>query len=361
MDRPVRIAVVGQVDAGLVADLRQLPRQPEVRALTSVVADTEALTRLQPDLLLVQFGEHASEEVGAVRLLQRLWPALAVAVVTDAAGEVTMGPVAARLAAQLIVYPDAPGQLAGAIEQRVQGGDRPRPEVFVDLAHGLSDEINNPLMFVSGHLQLLKAQLGQREDSNRRDQVDAALDGLGRIQAAVDRLRQLSEAAGGPRRREQVDLAELVARAVARRQPDVPSATVAMPAEAQTVTGDPDQLALAVTALVQFADEVAALASSAHLELTAATKARRVRVVARGQGLATWRLPNTFEPFYPQRLIRGQSHGLGLFLAQTVVQGHRGQATVRRLGDGALQLDFLLPAAEAAHEPDRADADAAEA
>ena len=69
-----------------------------------------------------------------------------------------------------------------------------------------------------------------------------------------------------------------------------------------------------------------------------------MRVVARGQGLATWQLPNTFEPFYPQRLLRGQSNGLGLFIAQTVVLGHRGQATVRRLQDGALQLDFLLPA-----------------
>ncbi|MEC7726263.1 MAG: ATP-binding protein, partial [Planctomycetota bacterium] len=59
--------------------------------------------------------------------------------------------------------------------------------------------------------------------------------------------------------------------------------------------------------------------------------------------LATWQLPNTFEPFYPQRLIRGQSHGLGLFLAQTVVHGHRGQATARRQADGGLQLDFMLP------------------
>ena len=46
----------------------------------------------------------------------------------------------------------------------------------------------------------------------------------------------------------------------------------------------------------------------------------------------------------PQRLVRGQSHGLGLFLAQTVVHGHRGQATARRHRDGTLQLDFLLPA-----------------
>ena len=103
------------------------------------------------------------------------------------------------------------------------------------------------------------------------------------------------------------------------------------------------QLQRAVTAIVQFADEIAALVTASHLRLDATESARRLRVVARGQGLATWRLPNTFEPFYPQRLIRGHSHGLGLFLAQTVIHAHRGQATVRRHPDGSLQLDFLLP------------------
>lgn len=343
MDRPVRIAIVGQVDERLVGDLRQLPLQPEVRPLVSVVADTEALMRLQPDLLLIQFGEHPAEDIGAVKLLQRLWPALAVAVVTDTHGEVAMGQVAARLSARLIVYPDTPGQLAAVLEQMLHGGDRPRPETFVDLAHGLADEINNPLLFVSGHLQLLRAQFDPQQEEARRDQVDAALTGLGRIQAAVDRLRLLSQAADGPGKRSQVDLAALITQAVAERPPGQPTATIEMPAGEQPVEGDREQLGLAMTAIVQFADELAALVPHSHLQLEATDNARRIRLVARGQGLSTWQLPNTFEPFYPQRLIRGQSHGLGLFLAQTVVHGHRGQATVRRRGDGALQLDFLLP------------------
>ncbi|MFN3244920.1 MAG: histidine kinase dimerization/phospho-acceptor domain-containing protein [Planctomycetota bacterium] len=343
MDRPVRIAVVGQVDDRLLGDLRQLPLQPEVRPMVSVVGDTEVLMRFQPDMLLVRFGEHPGEDIGAIKLLQRLWPALAVAVVTDSHGEVTMGPIAARLSARLIIYPDTPGQLAAVLEQMLHGGDRPRPELFVDLAHGLADEINNPLLFVSGHLQLLRAQFDPRDEQARRDQVDAALAGLQRIQAAVDRLRLLSQAADGPGTRTEVDVAALIAAAIAERAPGTPTATVQMPAGEQVVEGDREQLGLAMTAIVQFADELAAVVPHSHLQLEATDNARRIRLVARGQGLSTWQLPNTFEPFYPQRLIRGQSHGLGLFLAQTVVLGHRGQATVRRLQDGALQLDFLLP------------------
>ena len=343
MDRPVRIAVVGSVDEKLVGDLRQLPLRPEVRQVNSLVDDTEILMRFQPDLLLVQFGKAPEEDIGAVRLLQRLWPSLQVAVVTSTGGEVASGPIANRLASRLIVYPDTPGQMAAVLEQMLHGGDRPRPELFVDLAHGLADEINNPLLFVSGHLQLLRATLSGPDEQTRRDQVDAAVNGLQRIQTAVERLRLLSQAANGPNRHESIDLASLIANAVAERQPETEAASVTMPPGPQLVRGDGEQLALAITAIVRFADELAQAVSESHLQLSAQGDAHRLRVVARGAGLATWQLPNTFEPFYPQRLLRSHSNGLGLFLAQTVVLGHRGQATVRRLQDGALQLDFLLP------------------
>lgn len=343
MDRPVRIAVVGSVDEKLVGDLRQLPLRPEVRHVTSLVDDTEILMRFQPDLLLVQFGEAPEEDIGAVRLLQRMWTSLEVAVITSTGKEVASGPIARRLSSQLIVYPDTPGQLAAVLEQMLHGGDRPRPELFVDLAHGLADEINNPLLFVSGHLQLLRAALDGPTEEGRRGQVDAALTGLKRIQTAVDRLRLLSQAANGPHRCETVDLAALITHAVAERQPEGETASVTTPPGPQLVQGDCEQLALAVTAIVRFADELAITVTDSHLQLSSTDDAHRLRVVARGSGLATWQLPNTFEPFYPQRLLRSHSNGLGLFLAQTVVLGHRGQATVRRLRDGALQLDFLLP------------------
>lgn len=343
MDRPVRIAVVGPVDEKLAGDLRQLPLRPEVRHIATLVDDTEILMRFQPDVLLVQFGDSPEEDVGAVRLLQRMWPALRVAVVTSTEKEIASAPIATRLGSRLIVYPDTPGQLAALLEQMLHGGDRPKPELFVDLAHGLSDEINNPLMFVSGHLQLLRATFSSPDDQGRRDQVDAALTGLQRIQQAVDRLRLLSQAADGPARREAVDLAVIISDAVADRHPEAETANVTMPPGPQPVHGDREQLALAVHAIVRFADELAAAVPDCNLQLTASDDAYRLRIVARGAGLAQWQLPNTFEPFYPQRLLRSHNTGLGLFLAQTVVLGHRGQATVRRLKDGALQLDFLLP------------------
>ena len=345
MERAVRIAVVGPVDDRLAGDLRALPLHPEVRVSASLCGDSEALSRFQPDVLVIAFEPAAAEEIGALRLLRNLWPALAVVLVCRTEDELANTPLASRLHARLATYPSSPGELADAIEQARQHSDRPHADAFVDLARGIADEINNPLMFGSGHLQLLRATFEAASDRDRRDQIAAAQDGLQSIASSVDRLRQLSQAANGPRRREAVDLAALVDAAVAARENKEPPLATIAPAQApHLVQGDPEHLQTAIAAVVQFADDLARLGAESQLLLEALPGGHRLRLVAAGQGLASWQLPHTFEPYYPMRALRGHGYGLGLFLAQTVVLGHRGQATVRRQHDGSLQFDFALPA-----------------
>jgi signal transduction histidine kinase len=356
MERPARIALAGPVDDRLAGELRSLPLRPEVRVCTSLVADSEVLLRLQPDVLMIGLGGDSAEEIGALRFLRQLWPALGVVVVTNAAREVLDAPLAAKLHALLLVYPDAPGQLAAIVEQARVGGDRPRADVFVDLARGVADEINNPLMNVAGQLQLLRASLQALPERDRRDQVAAALAGVARIAAAVERLRLLSAAASGPRRRDDVDLTALLRAAIgARPRREGPGggaahavdsgvASVVVGDGPHVVRGDPEHLEPAVQALVRFADDLAAAGGNAEVRLDTFGDAQRLRIAAGGATVAGWQLPHTFEPYYPFRVLRGQAAGLGLFLVQTVVLGHRGQATARRQPDGSLVVDFVLPA-----------------
>ncbi len=343
MDRPTRIAVVGPVDDRLLGDLRQLPLRPEVRACRSLTIDTEALLHFQPEVLLLAFDDEPSEEVGALRVLRQLWPGVAVIVVVAPAHEIAIAPLAQKLHALLLVYPDTPGQLAAILEQARHGGDRPHADAFLDLARGVADEINNPLMFVSGYLQLLRAGL-QGEDRTRRDQVAAAMSGVARIEASVARLRLLTAAANGPRARGEVDLGAVLREQLAMAPRSDGTATVAGADGAHVVRGDREQLTAGVAALLRFADELAAAGASAQLRVDGGEGSRRLQLLAGGPALAQWQLPSSFEPYSPRRALRGQSAGLGLFLVQTIVLGHRGQATVRRLGDGGLQFDFVLPA-----------------
>lgn len=343
MDRPARIAVVGPVDERLVGDLRQLPLRPEVRACRGLTVDSETLLRFQPDVLLIAFDDEPSEEIGALRLLRQLWPGVAVVVVVAPALEVATAPLARQLHALLLVYPDTPGQLAAILEQARLGGDRPRADTFVDLARGVADEVNNPLMFVSGHLQLLRNNL-QAPERDRRDQIDAALAGVARIVASVDRLRLLANAANGPQARAEVDLAALVAELLDEQPRGASTATVVVGDGPHVVRGDRVHLQALLRSLLQFADELTAAGSPGQLRLEAVGDARRVRLVTTGSFVANWQLPHSFEPYYPARALRGQSSGVGLFLAQTVALAHRGQAIARRLADGSLQLDFVLPA-----------------
>lgn len=341
MDRPVRIVVAGPVDDRLLGELRQLPLRPDVRRSGSLLADSEGILLFQPDVLLLGLDRDHSEEVGALRLLQRMWPSLGVVLVAPPDRETETSPLALRLNAIVLPFPDAIGQLAAVVEQARLHSDRPRADVFADLARGVADEINNPLMTASGHLQLLRAGLDAAQERNRRDQVAAAMAGLDRVHAAVERLRELSIAAAGPRRRDTVDLEALCGRALAAKFGDAaPGFPFVVQPGQHTVVGDRDQLTTALATLVQFAADLSAAGTQVELCLLGTT----LVLTARGDAMAAWSLPQAFEPYYPSRALRGQSQGLGLTYVQTVVLGHRGQAVVRRLPDGCLRFEFALPA-----------------
>ncbi len=343
MERPLRIVVAGPVHDRLVGDLRQLPLRPEVRPVATLLADAEVVLRAAPDLVLVAFGPSAEEELGALRMLQRLWPNLGIVVVTPPEHEVAAAAIAQRLQAPLLPFPEAPGQLAAVLEQALQRSDRPRADVFVDLARGVADEVNNPLMFVSGHLQLLRADLQAAAERNRRDQIAAALAGIDKVHAAVDRLRAVASAATGPATWTEVDLREVVAQTLASAEHRAePACTI--DDGPQRVRGDRAQLGLAIAAIVRLREELHAAGASTELQLHPLGGGRCLRLAARGAPLAGWNLPQSFEPYYAARALRGQAQGLGLFLAQTVVLGHRGQATARRLPDGGVLFEFVLPA-----------------
>jgi signal transduction histidine kinase len=350
MDRPVRIGLAGIEDRRLLADVRALPMQPEVHTFDSIYGSTEAVVALRPDVLFAGVpdrSEDASDLVGALRLLHSLLPEVAVVAVAAREREVALATACRRAGAWLLLLPYQPGELACALHLALSRSDRPPDDVFLDLARGFADEINNPLLFLMGHLQLLQTHLDPVAARDQKEQLDSALVGAQRIQATVDRVRLLAQAAAGPRSTGPVDLhAELLA-ALARLPTKTPQPVVLREPEGGDfrVPGDVELLLPALDLLVRVASELAELGCSVHFTLTRLDGAVRLRLSLSGAGLDDWRLPRTYEPYYLNRLLRGSSQGLSLFVVQAAVHGHRGQATARRLPDGTLALDLhLLPA-----------------
>jgi signal transduction histidine kinase len=345
MPKVIRIALVEAGDSPLAEDLEGLSSSPRVRRFSTLFGDPEPIRRFRPTVLMIQTAGLGGEEIGAMRLLRALLPAATMVLVGDAADEVDLRRLGERFQARLLLRPYTHGELAGSMARAVAGNSRPSEEVFLDLARGIADEINNPLLFISGHLQLLHQHLDPGRDRARLDEVKAAQEGVQRIVGTVEKMRLLSRAASLDGTGEPVDLVPLLTEAVARAERGTgrrPRLSLPRGAEQGTVTGHRALLEAALGELCQLAIGFMGAGCQVSLSLARLVRGPRLRMRVQGDGLEDWQLPRTFEPYFLNRILRGSPHGLGLFLVQTVVHAHGGQALARRSADGALTVDLLF-------------------
>lgn len=344
MEPRTRIALLGPNLADLAAEFRALPSGPEVREFHSPFADAHLLREYRPQALLVALADGESDLPGALRMLRSQEPELGLALVCEAAGEPALEPLARRLGARLLARPWPPGQPAHLLRHLLAGSDRPAEEVFHDLARGIADEVNNPLLVASGHLQLLDALIGNG-DTALRPALAAVREGLDRIRAAVDRLRLLSRAATVPQRRTAEDLCDLATVSAGDAAPGLPVLREPDAAPIRVLV-DAETSRAVLAALAGLSGEFRASGTLVHWIVSRFPGAARLRLRIAGPACAPWRLPATFEPWFVSRVLRGTAHGLALPLAQAFFVANGGEALARRLPDQAVAIDFLLPAAD---------------
>ena len=349
MPPPARIAIVQDRDDGLPRLVGGVPGRPSVRIFDGVIAAFAEIVAFAPDTLFVDADSLDPEQVGALRSLAGSIDGLRFVLVTEPADEVALAPLAERLSAHLLVRPLDRRRLAAVLSMLGVPPGHPGPDTFLDLAKGVSDELNNPLLFVLGHLQLLETLLDPQRDLEALEQLHAARRGLDRIATTMDRIRTLGRARVLREPADRVDLiplstaawARLPAQARSRIREFVPPAFGPL-----VVRGDERLLAEAIGAFVAVGAELAALADAAALVIAPTDRGVRLRLELSGLQVGDWQLPRAFEPYHLNRVLRGTPHGLALFLVQTVVHAHGGQAVARRRDDGTVLLDLLLPAAD---------------
>lgn len=232
-----------------------------------------------------------------------------------------------------------------------------------DLVANVSHELKTPLTSIQGFSQALLD--GTAGDEPSRARAAAIIhEEAGRMRRLVDDLLDLArlEAGQTPLAREPVDVAELLRACAARFASAADEAGIALEVQAPpsmpAVVGDPERLGQVFGNLVDNAiKHSAGVPGGGRVALDAEQQDRMAvcSVTDNGPGIPAGDLPRVFERFYQvdkSRARRGglsnssgqaRGAGLGLAIAQEIVQAHGGRIAVESVEGLGTRFTVYLP------------------
>ncbi len=209
------------------------------------------------------------------------------------------------------------------------------------IAAGLGHEINNPLTYLRGNLDFLKAELHAwtmapeaRVAQEIGQALDEALEGSERIRRLVRDLKVLAPTAALDRM-ETVDLRAVADAAIAMTQHLAQGKAVVVREYGEVPLIHSNGAALAQVCFNLLANAVQAIAAvpggpgTIHVRIRASVQAPlTLEVSDTGCGIAPEVLPRIFDPFFTTREV-GQGVGLGLAACNTLVRTLGGTISVQ--------------------------------
>jgi signal transduction histidine kinase/CheY-like chemotaxis protein len=231
-------------------------------------------------------------------------------------------------------------------ERALQLADRRKDEFLATLAH----ELRNPLAPLSTGLQVL--QLADSDPETRRrvqSIMERQVESMVRL---IDDLLDVSRINRGKidLQTENLDLATVIVRAVETAQPILgkkqQTLSVSLPDEEIVVQVDPVRIAQVLSNLLNNASKFSD--GGSEIRLTARKEPRNVVICVQdfGQGLSPEALDQVFEMFWQNQQNSGGTSGLGigLTLAQRLVEMHGGRITAASEGIGrGCSFEVTLP------------------
>jgi two-component system, OmpR family, sensor kinase len=198
----------------------------------------------------------------------------------------------------------------------------------------LDHEIKNPLTGLQAALANLRESVSLPERERAARNADRAVERLARLLAD---LRKLSDLAERPLERLPVDIPKLLEEMIdaAHSQPAYGERPITLmitrvPWHLPPVTGDRDLLGLAIYNLIENALKFTSEEDSVEVRALEDGRTIIIEVADTGPGIAPDDLRNVFEELYRGTNARGvDGSGLGLALAQRIVDLHSGRIDVR--------------------------------
>ncbi|MYN40270.1 HAMP domain-containing protein [Duganella sp. FT109W] len=213
------------------------------------------------------------------------------------------------------------------------------------LLHDVSHELRSPLARLQAAIGLahqqpekLNASMERIErESVRMDKLVGELLTLARLEAGAIKASQ-----------EEISMADLLDQIAddARYEAASQQRSVVQDGEADVqVMGQPDLLGRAIENVVRNAIKHSPDGGEVQLQVRALADTRQlvIRVLDRGPGVSPADLDTIFQPFFRSSNASTEGHGLGLAIAQHVIQAHGGSIKASNRAGGGLCVEMVLP------------------
>ena len=229
-------------------------------------------------------------------------------------------------------------------EQMVQA----QREFIADASH----ELRTPLTSILANLELLDAQLSERERAGEQGEiVSSALSSSQRMRRLVADLLLLARAdAGRTGARRECDLAEVAEAALAEVKPVANGHPLELHAdEAVAVDGNPDELHRLAINLLDNGLRHTPPGTTIALAVRRRNGDAVLEVSDDGPGIPAAQRAHVFSRFArldgPADVVPDSGTGLGLAIVQAVARSHGGEVEVGDSGSGGARFTVILPAA----------------
>jgi two-component system, OmpR family, sensor kinase len=226
--------------------------------------------------------------------------------------------------------------------------DRLRRQLLADVSH----ELTTPVTAMRGYLETLTMPDVPIDEATRARYLAIVGDETQRLERLLGDLLDLArlEGGGGTLRFDEIPVAQLFDRVVARHERACADAGVTMAvsidAGAETVRGDRDRLEQALQNLAANAIRYAPRGTSVRLVSTPAAGGVALAVEDEGAGIAAEQQPHVFDRFYkadPSRAFdTAGGSGLGLSIVKAIVERHGGTISVSSRS-GRTVFEMVLP------------------
>jgi signal transduction histidine kinase len=213
------------------------------------------------------------------------------------------------------------------------------------LLHDVSHELRSPLARLQAAIGLAHQQPEKwsasmeriERESVRMDKLVGELLTLARLEAGAIKANQ-----------EEISMAELLDQIAddARYEAASQQRTVVQEGDADVlVAGQADLLGRAIENVVRNAIKHSPEGGEVQLQLRTQPDARQlyIRVLDRGPGVSQADLETIFQPFFRSSNASTEGHGLGLAIAQHVIEAHGGSIKATNRAGGGLCVEMILP------------------